>query len=236
MGAGFQFKPPWWAIVLTLLLCSLFASLSAWQYQRAGERADLLERFDADADEPVALRDSDALAERSRYESVVLRGEYRDERSLLLENQRHEGRPGYHVWTPLEVTGGGPLVMVDRGWIPEDAAPPEPPPSGVQSVQGRVDHLPRPGFRMDPPAPEGDWPRRIYYPTVDLLEEQLGEAVHDGRLLLAEDEPGGFRREWDPVPFPPERHLGYAFQWGALGVALLVIFVVMNLRRRPTAK
>lgn len=233
MGARFQFKPPWWATLLTLLLCALFAALSAWQYQRAGERAELLERFEADAAEPVALRDSRQLAERERYELVLLRGEYRNDRSLLLENQRHQGRPGYHVWTPLEVAGGGPVVVVDRGWIPESEAPPEPAPSGMQEVRGRVDRLPRPGVRMDPPAPEGDWPRRVYYPTVALLEDQLGEEVHDGRLLLAENEAGGFHRGWDPVPFPPERHLGYAFQWAALGVALLVIFLVMNLRRRP---
>jgi surfeit locus 1 family protein len=34
---------------------------------------------------------------------------------------------------------------------------------------------------------------------------------------------------------PPERHLAYAFQWAALAVALLVIFIALNLRRRDNA-
>jgi cytochrome oxidase assembly protein ShyY1 len=34
--------------------------------------------------------------------------------------------------------------------------------------------------------------------------------------------------------FGPARHLGYAFQWFALAIAAVVIFIALNLRRRPT--
>jgi surfeit locus 1 family protein len=40
-------------------------------------------------------------------------------------------------------------------------------------------------------------------------------------------------REWSDFGFPPARHFGYAFQWFALGVAVVVIFVVVNRRQRP---
>jgi surfeit locus 1 family protein len=41
----------------------------------------------------------------------------------------------------------------------------------------------------------------------------------------------GYLREWDTVPFTPERHLAYALQWFGLSVVLLVIFVAAQLRR-----
>lgn len=41
----------------------------------------------------------------------------------------------------------------------------------------------------------------------------------------------GYRREWQIVPFSPERHLGYAVQWFALACALLVIYLVVNFKR-----
>ncbi len=226
-----QFKPPWWATALTILLCGLFVSLSLWQLSRADERRELLEQFEAGERDPVVVRRGTDLADLSRYSPVELHGRFLPEREFLLDGQTRDGRPGYHVWTPFEPEDGGPLVVVDRGWIPAEAAPADPPDAGLRTLGGRTDRLPRPGFRIDPPAPEGDWPRTIYYPRASLLEDQLDAAVHDGRVLMDPDMAPGFKRDWQPVSLPPERHLGYAFQWAALAVALLVIYIVVNLRR-----
>lgn len=39
-------------------------------------------------------------------------------------------------------------------------------------------------------------------------------------------------REYSPdVGLPPERHLAYAFQWVALGLAVFGVWLVVNLRR-----
>lgn len=44
--------------------------------------------------------------------------------------------------------------------------------------------------------------------------------------------PHGYVRDWQIVPFSPQRHLGYAFQWFALAVGMLVIFIVVNTNRK----
>jgi surfeit locus 1 family protein len=36
-------------------------------------------------------------------------------------------------------------------------------------------------------------------------------------------------RDWRPAVMRPEQHLAYAFQWFALAITVLVIFVVANL-------
>ena len=52
-------------------------------------------------------------------------------------------------------------------------------------------------------------------------------------VLLDPGEPDGYVRNWSAPGFPPMRHIGYAVQWFALALTLLVIYVVTNLRRNP---
>ena len=51
-------------------------------------------------------------------------------------------------------------------------------------------------------------------------------------LVLDEGQSGGLQYDWAPsTVMGPERHLGYAVQWLALAVALLIIYVGVNTRR-----
>ncbi len=228
-----QFKPPLWAWPLMLLTVLTFSALSLWQLDRAEEKQEILDRFDQ-GEEPVAVASQVQLADLPPYATVRLEGEFLRERQFLLENMRRDSQPGFHVWSPLRLADDASVIMVDRGWIPESEAPPARPPAGKVRVYGRLDALPRPGFRLSAPIPEGDWPRRIYFPEVDDLEAQLKENILDGRLLMSADHDTGvpgFRRDWQPINMPPERHLGYAFQWAALAVAVLIVFLVVNFKR-----
>jgi len=50
-------------------------------------------------------------------------------------------------------------------------------------------------------------------------------------VLLDPGEPDGYLRQWQPPGFPPIRHIAYAVQWFSLAAALIVIYIVTNLRR-----
>ena len=50
-------------------------------------------------------------------------------------------------------------------------------------------------------------------------------------VLLDPGEPDGYLRQWQPPGFPPIRHIAYAVQWFSLAAALVVIYIVTNLRR-----
>ncbi|WP_406672976.1 SURF1 family protein [Natronospira sp.] len=231
---GWQFKPPWWAWVLLLAGVLIFSSLSAWQLGRAEEKRELLELFEAGAETRV-VESAEHWQELERYAPVRLKGRFLPEREFLLESMLREGAPGFHVWTPFRLKADGSLIVVDRGWIADEdveARLAEQRPSTESlTVAGRVDSLPRPGFRLSAPSPEGDWPRRIYFPEAEDLQSQLGEPVIDGRLLMDAEASPGFRRDWDPINMPPERHLGYAFQWAAVTLAVIILFIVVNLKR-----
>jgi surfeit locus 1 family protein len=232
MPGGWQFKPPWWSVVGLLLFGALFASLSLWQLDRAAEKRDMLAQYERGGTQPVIVDAGAGFEAAARYQWLELRGRWLAERQFLLEPATRGGQAGYRVWSPLEPRAGGPVVIVDRGWIARRDADHIELQAGEVSLTGRVDRLPSPGIRLRSPTPEGDWPRRVYFPTAELLSEQLDREVADGRLRLDPDGGPGFHREWQPVSMSPERHLGYAFQWAALTVALLVIFIVLNLRCR----
>ena len=51
-------------------------------------------------------------------------------------------------------------------------------------------------------------------------------------LRLAPDESSQFVREWHSHFMGPEKHYGYAVQWFSLAAALLVIYVVVNTKRK----
>jgi cytochrome oxidase assembly protein ShyY1 len=76
------------------------------------------------------------------------------------------------------------------------------------------------------------------FPTREEIARLLNEpqwASAADLILLDPGEPGGYVRNWAPPGFPPMRHVGYAVQWFGLALALAVIYIVTNFRRRlPT--
>lgn len=224
--------------VAAILTVALFTSLGMWQLDRAEEKRELFRAFDQaseDGAEPAPL----SLAERAdpelRYRWVEGTGRYLD-RQFLVDNITRDGRTGYYVLTPFRPEGGGRLLLVNRGWVPAGERradlPRVPAPDGLADVRGRLDHLPRPGVELgEAPAQEG-WPRTLVYPRMEELAQALGEPVADWTVLLDGAAEGGFRRDFRPAVFGPERHLGYAVQWLALAATVVIVWVVLTLRSR----
>ena len=50
-------------------------------------------------------------------------------------------------------------------------------------------------------------------------------------VLLDAGEPDGYVRNWTAPGFPPMRHIAYAVQWFGLALALIIIYIVTNVRR-----
>jgi surfeit locus 1 family protein len=53
-----------------------------------------------------------------------------------------------------------------------------------------------------------------------------------GIVLLDQTEPFGFERIRQRNEFGPERHVGYAVQWFGLALTVLIIYFVVNFKRR----
>jgi cytochrome oxidase assembly protein ShyY1 len=236
-----SFAPRAWAVVLTAALLAVFVSLGWWQVGRAREKQAMMESFARGTQTSVVLTGV-GVDELPRYQHVSAQGHYDPERQVLLDNMPSStGQPGYRVLTPFRRGAGDKVLLVDRGWVPLGVSREQLPIVFVdpkpRTVAGRLDTLPVPGIRVGAAQAEGatGWPRVLNFPTQADVEAVLGEKVESRIVLLDASNPDGYQRVWRPsVGFPPERHLGYAIQWFALALALIVIFVTLSLKRDPS--
>jgi surfeit locus 1 family protein len=235
-----ELRAPWWLALLTLAAILLFLQLGRWQLHRAAEK-----RLQQMAFELGALQTTDlgarAVAAVPRYQQVRFRGHYEPAHQFLLDNMTDAGRIGYQVLSPFRLDDGR-LLLVNRGWLPLPGGSrntlPDVSVDGAQSqlLVGRVDELPVTGIAIGraPPEAGAAWPKRTSFPTSAELAAALAKPIEARQILLGANEPNGFVRQWKSASaqFPPLRHIGYAIQWWAFAVLALVLFVVLNLKRR----
>jgi surfeit locus 1 family protein len=231
------FEPRAFTTLLALVLVAGLVALGRWQLERATEKQALYTLFDSGRD---ATRAVDAATPRlPRYAHLTAAGSYDSARQILIDNMSNaQGQAGYDVITPFALRGGG-WILVNRGWIPvgisRDARPDVTVPTQEREIQGRADELPRAGMQLGarlPLAPP--YPVVANFPTREEIAALLGEhawARAANLVLLDPGEPNGYLRQWQPPGFPPIRHIAYAVQWFSLAAALVVIYVVTNLRR-----
>ena len=234
-----RFRPGFWPTLAMLLLCALFLRLGVWQWHRAAYKRGLLAAYAAQAARPPVdlngvLQDA-TLESFPQYLKVRAEGSYDPSRQLLLEDMTHGGAVGYEVLTPFQLTGG-PLLLVDRGWVAATAAGAAPDVAvkgDARGIHGILGTLPVPGLRLGKPAaPAAGWPKVLFYPQRRDVAALYGDKLMVPILRLDPAEADGYVREYSPdVGLPPERHLAYAFQWAALALAVFGVWLVVNLRR-----
>lgn len=228
-----RFRPGLPATLFTAFFLPLLLVLGTWQLNRAAEKQALFDDFAAGGAAVALGADSNGLDGLRRYTPVAASGRYLGERQFLLDNMVEDGQAGYRVLTPL-LLREGVAVLVDRGWIPRDFSTDVAPVISVdaapRSVTGKLDRLPRPGIRLETTLAPG-WPKVVQFPSRDELAGALGLRLVPGVVLLDADQPDGFRRNWRPSDFGPERHIGYAVQWFALAITLVVLYLAWSFRK-----
>ena len=219
--------PPFAALVLVVL----FTALGFWQLDRAEQKRALESAFESGG----AAREVTADAEPKLYQNIRATGRYLDERQFLIANIVQDGRLGFYVVTPLELAGGGPLLLVNRGWAPRPAdggLPDVAVADGPRTVEGRAGRLPRVGIRPGEALDaRGSWPRVATFPTADELAEALEQPVLPFVLLADPDPSSALARNWEPRRIGPSRHIGYAVQWFALAAAVVAVTIVVYRKR-----
>ncbi len=229
-----------------LLIPGLFAlagfavllSLGFWQLERRVWKEELIARAETRSRAPVTPLSAESdwskiNAARDEYRRVTVSGSFRHEREALVFTVLSEpkGRfagPGYWVLTPLE-TAGGAIVIVNRGFVPDDrrevATRREGAIAGPVMVTGLL-RMPEPAFWFTPKnePTRGAWYRR----DPAEIAAAFGLARVAPVLIDADatPNPGGLPQGGETLLVFPNNHLGYALTWFGLAAALAGVFSV----------
>ncbi|MBA55859.1 MAG: cytochrome oxidase biogenesis protein Surf1,facilitates heme A insertion [Pseudomonadales bacterium] len=234
----FHFTPGLLPTVATVLVFALLMNLGFWQLRRAEFKEGMVERLESRSQQSSrdinALTQDDITGDMTDYPLHVT-GHYLNDLSLLLDNRPYHGQPGYEVLTAFLTNGQ--VLLVNRGWIaqgPDRRVPPAiPQVKGEITLHGNA-HTPNPDFFVlkEDDYSQVNWPFLIQKIDLEKSAQLFDYPVMPFVLRLEPDESSQFVREWHSHFMGPEKHYGYAVQWFSLAAALLVIYVVVNTKRK----
>lgn len=232
----YQFCPSRILTLITLLFLVLLIGLGVWQLQRAQQKRILQTAFDARLRAtPLTLDQVRADIRSLNYYPIMVTGIYDTSHTVLLDNKVYRGKVGYEVLTPFRPVGSNKLLLIDRGFVPRaqrrTQLPDFPAIDGIQTIRGFI-YVSAKAFTLGREANPGRWPLVIQAVDWPYLTNAFHQALYPFTLLLAPTERNGFVREWKPVSSPSYKSVGYAVQWFALALTLLVVFFALNFKKR----
>ena len=148
--------------------------------------------------------------------------------TIYLDNRQMHGRPGFFVVTPLQLEDGSALI-VQRGWLARamlDRSKVTAPdlPDGPVSLLGRIAPPPARLYEFDSAA-SGPIRQNL---VLDAFAQETRLKLRPLSLLQL-DEPAtahdGVLRDWPQPAADVHKHYGYAFQWFALSLLTLGLYV-----------
>ncbi len=227
-----------------------FVRLGVWQLGRMHDKQAMLAAAQQVLSARVTLPLS-AAADRVRahaYDWAGGEGRFVDAPAVLLDNQQRAGRTGVRVYRAFQPDAAAASLRIDPllielGWLPLDGTRHLPEialPAGSMRVQGLLAPPPSAGIARSAAA--------VPQANGTLLAMTLGNgsvaqalqlpALAPRVLRLDPALPLGYARDLEMLPntLPPQKHLGYAVQWFALALTVLVTALILTLRKSRLRK
>ncbi|PTR14995.1 surfeit locus 1 family protein [Nitrosospira sp. Nsp2] len=231
--SGWRFKPRLWSTVVAAVVITIMVQLGNWQLSRAQEKDSRQERLDHLSREPaVALPSAEVKLEDFQYRQVEARGEYVSGHTIYLDNKIYKGVAGYQIVTPLRIGTSSMHVLVNRGWAPADRDRSKLPevrtPPGPVIVSGIATTAMQKTLELSQDMVSG----RVWE-NLDLNRYRgaTGLALQPVMILQKDDVQDGLVRQWPRPDSGSAKNLGYAVQWFAMALGVLIIYLVLSGKR-----
>jgi len=221
----------WPMVVFTLLVFSLLIKLGFWQIERALEKEQRQQRI-SELSEQQALSLAQVLALNGLQDGIndlpiQLNGDFAGDKVFLLDNQPDKGRFGYRVYQIIE--SNNDAVLVNLGWvqgsIDRNILPEVTPVSGLHTITGHVREV-EVGIQLQVQnLTNPTWPLRVQQIELDKFSQLIGKKLLPFVVYLDKKETIGYKKNWQPIVMPPEKHRAYAFQWFSLALAWISLMI-----------
>jgi surfeit locus 1 family protein len=221
---------------------AVLIGLGLWQLKRLEWKQGLIAQIEARTKgPPITLEDAIALTREGRdpsYYRVRVDGRFHHAKERYLYAVS-DGRAGWHVITPLE-TGGGDMVLIDRGFVPDELKDPSTRTLGqVENVVTVTGIVRSPETQtVFTPDNEPKANRWFWRDLAGMARSMFPDGTIDVAPFFLEadkSEVPGFWPEGGQTRLEiPNNHLQYAITWFLLGACLLIVYglYVRSLYRR----
>jgi surfeit locus 1 family protein len=232
-------------LLLALACIAGFVRLGFWQLHRAQFKDALITRSHRvlveRRAEPLSSETDvrSAAADGIDYAWSAGSGRFLSLPAVLLDNQSRGGRPGVRVYRVFQPDGAHRALLVELGWRalpPDRKLPTEPALPGTWHVQGLLAPPPAAGLNLGGGVVQRQSDGALLLmrldPTLVAATLVLPSGLAPRVLRLDPTLALGYARDLDVLSgaMPPERHRGYAVQWFAMAIALLIATIVVARR------
>lgn len=211
--------------VVACVFAAVSVGLGMWQWDRKVQTDDLVNLINRNYSATPApfaqlAPQFTSMNPDAQWKQVKITGSYDLAGQRLVRNRPQNGFPGFEVVVPFTVAGGGPTVIIDRGWLAlgtlANGVPnsiPEPA-SGTVTVVARIFPSEAPVSRGAPAGQLanvdlGRYQSQLHYP---ILTGAYGQMVSESPL------PAVVPQSFPAPSIDDGTHLSYALQWYAFAV------------------
>ena len=202
----------------------VFVFLGIWQIERAANKEGLLQDFNSEQESPPTRLTSQS----PNWSRVFVDGVFDSSRQILIDNQIHNGKVGYKIFTPFRFDENK-IVLVDRGWIGQGQSRSDLPQLNILEKKSRIIATvtsPKQGVLAGSELLTNEWPRVSQSKAVEVIASAFNEPILDIVLVL---DPGSSQItefiQIKPFAITPVKHYGYAMQWFTMSIVLLGMFL-----------
>ena len=202
----------------------VFVFLGIWQIERAANKEGLLQDFNTEQESPPTRLTSQS----PNWSRVFVDGVFDSSRQILIDNQIHNGKVGYKIFTPFRFDDNK-IVLVDRGWIGQGQSRSDLPQLNILEKKSRIIATvtsPKQGVLAGSELLTNEWPRVSQSKAVEVIASAFNEPILDIVLVL---DPGSSQItefiQIKPFAITPVKHYGYAMQWFTMSIVLLGMFL-----------
>ena len=214
-------------LILGVVGCAVLIYLGLWQLDRRAWKEDMLADITAGIQaDPVPL--PDAIDPSMKYLPVTVSDTTTGAEIDVLSHTREQGA-GYQIVSRF-VTDDGRAILLDRGFVPQEARRIDRPPVRLQ-VTGNL-HWPQ-DASSSTPAPNLD--ENIWFARdVDAMAASLDTLP----VLVVASAVQGDNQGARPIPVAiegiPNNHLSYAVQWFLIAAtwAVMTLALIWRIRQR----
>ena len=235
---GRSFAPAWWATLATLCGVTLTLVLGFWQLGRADTKQVLQSRIDEFSRQPpTVIGKTEVRAEDLILRRVEARGRFDPSHVVFIDNRLYKHVPGYYVMMPLRLdgnAGSGKYVLVNRGWVAAGSERNRVPlvntPDAEVTVIGTAMPASERFLELSSKVAQGNiWQNMVLERYRQATKLDVQPIIIQQSSVLDD----GLIRDWPAADLKRNTHLAYAVQWFALAAAILIYYVVTNVRKRP---